>query len=383
MSDHSAKRQRLTGSFSPSPGSPLYYLASGTKTSSQTKPIVHPNTPTSPPYMNANPHPNAGFAATAPASEMTPPSSVHMSQNVSQSASSAAHSHMFPTPASTTGLGAPSAYGIDDGDEAMTDAQDVDGSRSTHRQSNHDRQGNAAMHGDRRASGAGLFLLRKRSVAPSRPHVSQNLLQLYGLDDIAKSVARTDPVTGEKINKLRKSYEGHIKSMHIPGKAKATKLDNWLSGLMEVPDEHWAEQNVGKELRHALDDPTDLDTLIKQAMSGIGSGPLTTKEAPGLKAYIGTDELAKPKPLAETAAARPMRPASATPNPYNPPQGARGHRPERQGSKRSYTDDSFKGYSEGYADEDSTAEDNHGLKKRRLNGFERTSHPVEVGGVRR
>lgn len=50
---------------------------------------------------------------------------------------------------------------------------------------------------------------------PSRPSATQNLIDLYGLGPLATSVARFDPITGEK-RKLRKSYKNHIAD--LPGK---------------------------------------------------------------------------------------------------------------------------------------------------------------------
>lgn len=50
---------------------------------------------------------------------------------------------------------------------------------------------------------------------PSRPSATHNLIDLYGLGNLASSVARFDPLTGEK-RKLRKSYKNHIAD--LPGK---------------------------------------------------------------------------------------------------------------------------------------------------------------------
>jgi mediator of RNA polymerase II transcription subunit 19 len=50
---------------------------------------------------------------------------------------------------------------------------------------------------------------------PSKPSAKDNLTQLYGLSQLAASVARFNPVTGEK-HKLRKSYKNQIND--LPGK---------------------------------------------------------------------------------------------------------------------------------------------------------------------
>jgi hypothetical protein len=107
--------------------------------------------------------------ATAPAPEMTPPSSVYMSQQVSQSAISASNPHPFPTPGSTTGIATSS--NIDSDVDAMV--MDDDAERlSEHRHSNHNRQrrgelsGNGALPRDTGAYGSSLFKLCQSSKTP-------------------------------------------------------------------------------------------------------------------------------------------------------------------------------------------------------------------------
>ncbi|KAL9033478.1 MAG: hypothetical protein Q9214_007498, partial [Letrouitia sp. 1 TL-2023] len=48
-------------------------------------------------------------------------------------------------------------------------------------------------------------------------------MSLFNLQSLASSVARTDPVTGEKINKMRKSYEGKVKALGLAGRNRAVK----------------------------------------------------------------------------------------------------------------------------------------------------------------
>ena len=169
MSDHTSKRQRLTGSFSPA--SPPYHQAA--KPTDQTKPVVHPNTPTSPPHMSLQSQSNGGppVTATAPGSDMTPPSSVTASQQLSQPAGSAPNPQPFPTPGSTTGMN--TSHTDSDGDAMMADSAD-DGERrhGDSRHSNHNRQsrggpsGSASPSGDANASDMSLFKLCQSSKAP-------------------------------------------------------------------------------------------------------------------------------------------------------------------------------------------------------------------------
>jgi hypothetical protein len=225
----------------------------------------------------------------------------------------------------------------------------------------------------------------------SRPHGSQNLFELYGLNSLAASVARTDPNTGEKINKLRKSYEGHIKAMQIAGKAKAVKLDGVFSELLAFPDDEYQNQKVhGKEMPRALNVEktglnTDFDALLTKAFTGMAPGPLPPQETQRYRAYLGTDEMTKTKAGPEIVPNRGLPPRPNTPLHGNSSAASRATRPERAGSKRAYTDVSFQGYGEGFTDDgfaDSTGGEDNGHKKRRL-GFESTSRSVEVGGARR
>ena len=396
MSDHSAKRQRLDNSGRYSPASPPFDVAA--KASGQTTKPVQPRTPTSPPYSSMNSQFNGRSAMTATAASpgKTPPSSATMSQSVSQPATSASAQHLFPTPASTTGHSY--STNIDsDGDAMMeNDSQGAAHGLGIHAHSNHNRQGQALFseRGGLKAaegiSGSQLFLSSEETYEQSRPHGSQNLFRLYGLERLAKSVARVDPVTGEKINKLRKSYEGHIKTLQIAGKPKAVKMDDVFSGPLSLPDEHWDATNAGKEpWRKMNTDQTalepDFSSLLDGAFAGMGPGPLPPSDASKYKAYIGTDDIIRTKPVADAAAHRgsPLPSSAPTPSSHTLLR-----RPERSGSKRQYNEDSYQGYSEGYGDDfaaDSTGgEDNtRGNFKRRKTQFERTAHSVEVGGARR
>lgn len=343
--------------------------------------------------MNSQFNGRPAMTATAASPGKTPPSSTTMSQSASQPATSASAQHPFPTPASTTGHSY--STNIDsDGDAVMEDGADETARGlgiDTH--SNHDRQGQALFSekGGLKAaegiSGTLLFLSGDEQYEQARPHGTQNLFRLYGLERLAKSVARVDPTTGEKINKLRKSYEGHIKQLQIAGKPKAVKMDDVFSGLMSLPDDHWEAINAGKEPRRKLNnDQTAFEPefggLLDSAFGGMGPGALPPSDASKYKAYIGTDDTLRAKPAADTQARTPLPSSAPTPSNHSLPR-----RPERSGSKRQYNEDSYQGYSEGYGDDfatDSTGEDGaRGGFKRRKTQFERTAHSVEVGGVRR
>ncbi|PVI08533.1 Rox3-domain-containing protein [Periconia macrospinosa] len=391
----SAKRQRT----SYSPASPPYHIAA--KPSETKTLIVQPNPPPSPPYPSMNSQSNGGFSSSAigPPSVMTPPASVVMSQQYSPSGLTAGNPPTTFTPASTAGPS--NSMHIDsDGDAMMLDTQDSDAAirLGGRRRTDHNRQprnifapdgGVAAAKG---ICGSQLFL-GCQSSKPSRPHASQDLFELYKLGPLARSVARTNPVTGEKTNKLRKSYEGQIKKMQIAGKHKAVKMDGKFTGLMSLPEEEYyatvvSDKDVSKVGLNSQGTGlnTSLGDLVNRALGGIGPGGLSHSEMIKHRQYIGTDDTAKPKPNLEPTPHRATPSASGTPNTHTPI--SRISRPERTGSKRQYTDGSYSGYGEGYADDfaDSTGgEDNAqgNFAKRRKMGLEQRSRQVEVGGVRR
>lgn len=345
---------------------------------------------------------------------------MHMSQHVSQAGPSATNMHTFPTPASIATLS--NSLNLDsDGDLQMEDSQGDDAVRlSRHRLTNHNRQNRVAFADDGSVSaskgicGSQLFKLCESSkvsfiqrsfslcsdtqclAAPERsqPHASQNLFEIYGLNNLAKSVARNDPVTGEKINKLRKSYEGHIKALQIAGKPKAVKMEAKFTRLLAVGDDDYYLSAVnGKEMHKALNTggtglTPDFEDLLNGALGGMDKGQLPNADANRYRTYLGTDEIAKPKAPAEGTSHRGGPSAATTPNPHASSAASRLARPERTGSKRQYTDDSFYGYGEGFTDdyaESTGGEDSGGMaaKRRKLAAFERTSHQVEVGGARR
>jgi len=325
---------------------------------------------------------------TAAPSDKSPPASAAMSQSQSLTQP---NPPPFPTPSSTAGL-LSSAAVDSDGDAMMEDSE------STHTRSNHDRQGQLEFseRGGLKAAegvcGELLFKVADSTCGMSRPHGSQNLFQLYSLEDLARSVARTDAVTGEKINKLRKSYEGHIKQMQIAGKPKAVKMENAFTTPASYPAEVWNDLHVrGKEIDQALNpEETALDSafgdLLDSAFAGMAPGPLPNADAARYRTYIGTDDAVKPKPQ-DAPPHRPAPHTSAAPTPGSS-AGRGGIRPERSGSKRQYTDAAFQGYGEGYNDdynaESTGGEDNAqgGIKRRKIQ-FERPPHSVEVGGARR
>ncbi|KAL8810233.1 MAG: hypothetical protein Q9200_002732 [Gallowayella weberi] len=194
------------------------------------------------------------------------------------------------------------------------------------------------------------------------PYLQQDLLTLFGLDTLAATVARTDPNTGEKINKMRKSYEGKVKTFGLAGRNRAVKHDHQKSmGLLQMaqwPAEEWHNQNIhGRDVRNGLSEAT---------MQKLG---LAMQMQPGtVPSTAGNDwddllggEKAKPVPTLDERAKKPMRPdigvkPNGQSNGIRPQAGkplmTEANRPKRAGKKRRYDDHSFEGYGEGFLDDD-------------------------------
>lgn len=199
------------------------------------------------------------------------------------------------------------------------------------------------------------FHLCKSSHPPTGPDPALDLISLYGLGSIAKSVARMDPVTGEKINRLRKSYEGKLKGLGLAGRNKPVKHEVGAPGglrhLTMWPDEEWQNQKVsGKEIKIA-----DIDSaLYSLQMRAMKMEPGTVPNHEYWADVLGHEKPSKhaggsdfgKKAFSPSNATGPGQ-SNGTPIAAEPERT----RPSR-GKKRTYDDNSFVGYGEGYADDD-------------------------------
>ncbi|CAO1605103.1 hypothetical protein XANCAGTX0491_008635 [Xanthoria calcicola] len=199
---------------------------------------------------------------------------------------------------------------------------------------------------------------------PSRvPHLQQDLLTLFGLDSLAATVARTDPSTGEKINKMRKSYEGKVKGFGLAGRNRAVKHDHEKNpvGLLQMvqwPAEEWHSQNVhGKDVHNGLSQATMQKLGLAMQMQ---PGPVPNTTEHDWEDLLG-NEKTKPLPTIDERVKKPMRPdagvkVNGQANGIRPQTGKvplnEANRPKRAGKKRRYDDHSFEGYGEGFLDDD-------------------------------
>jgi hypothetical protein len=205
----------------------------------------------------------------------------------------------------------------------------------------------------------------------SRPHPSQNLISLYGLDPLASTVARKDPVTGEKINKLRKSYEGKVKNLGLPGKNKPTDRPGELLGFMEWPEDAWYDQKIrGKELDLAQDGPM-MKKLAKALQ--MNPGKLLPEDDAKWKGLLAYDEASVKTPVV-SATKRPAHQAMLKSQPSSmrasapaSPRAQHGARLDRPNKKRSYVESSYEGYQDddGYSTGGLDDKHNSAAKKRR------------------
>jgi hypothetical protein len=216
-------------------------------------------------------------------------------------------------------------------------------------------------------------------------------MSMFKLNEIATTVRRVDPSTGEKINKIRKSYEGKVKALSVAGRNRAISTPGqWVpQGLFRVPeDDYYAARVMGKEIEKGLADEfmSKLDRAVQMAPGKLPEadaekwkGLIGTEEpAPQVKVMTAVDASQKPGPLPSlTAAAASMRSASS-------PAASKLARPERTGTKRRYNDSSFKGYGDGFlddedvSDEDARSTTSGGIKKKRRKVSTTSTHLISA-----
>jgi len=166
-----------------------------------------------------------------------------------------------------------------------------------------------------------------------------------------------DPVTGEKINRLRKSYEGKLKGLGLAGRNKPVKQEPGAPGslrhLTMWPEEEWQNQKVhGKQIK-VSDIDTALQSIHSRAMQ-LEPGMVPNNDF--WEDVLGHEKPAKTQGSGDNgkkAAAPTPGNRSALPNNMSTAamQDSNRNRPSR-GRKRHYDDNSFVGYGEGYADDD-------------------------------
>ncbi|KAL4896723.1 Rox3 mediator complex subunit-domain-containing protein [Aspergillus ambiguus] len=426
----------------PSPSSPAAGLLKENRSSFPSSEPT-PQTPTSPPLMSvsaqnyasnfASSQTSPSQATSQPANLSSPPSSAPMSAQASQQPA-VGMTNSFPTPASSVSGHFAGATSTDDSENtdnktlgpdvgpASTAPTDTSMRQADQRPTNHDRQlgglgvgtgshgfangptYDGAMDIDQEAVTSSQhqlsldslqkefsspFHLCKNSYSATGPDPALDLISLYGLGSVAKSVARMDPVTGEKINRLRKSYEGKLKGLGLAGRNKPVKNDpNKSGGLRHMtmwPEDEWQNQKVyGKEIKVADIDSTLYNLQLKAMKMEPGMVPNND---------YWEDVLGHEKPSKHAGSGEGTKKPAAPPNGPRIPGAPNGTPvapdPERtrpsRGRKRHYDDNSFVGYGEGYADDDDDGAfysngEGIGKKKRKKDHSSKISTPLPDRG---
>ncbi len=197
---------------------------------------------------------------------------------------------------------------------------------------------------------------------PPKPELTHDLLSVYHLHAIVASVARTDPVTGEKINRLRKSYEGKVKALGLAGRNRAVKHEKdkmiGLAALADWPEEEWQNQKVmGRDVSKGL--PGATRAKLEKAMR-MQPGPVPNNTE--WEDLLGFEKVAPVPAVMESAPKGVSKKEVPTGKANGVTNGARlktgkasaadGPRPKRSGKKRRYDEQSFEGYGEGFVDDE-------------------------------
>ncbi|OJJ74716.1 hypothetical protein ASPBRDRAFT_119065 [Aspergillus brasiliensis CBS 101740] len=391
MSDRASSASFRVGP--PSPSSPA---AGALKQNQLPAPLSDriPQTPTSPPLMSVSAQnyatnfvssqasPNQATSQSATLS--SPPSSAPMSTQASQQPT-VGTANSFPTPASSVSGHFPGATSFDESehtDKPMgsavpdTGAQTANMNAAAIQQAEHRRTDH-----DRHTEGINMEV-GVRDFAVNNGGDAMDI-------DMAKSVARMDPVTGEKINRLRKSYEGKLKGLGLAGRNKPVKNEPGAPGSLRHmtmwPEEEWQNQKVfGKEIKVA-DMDSALHNLQMRAMK-MEPGTVPNNEH-------WEDVLGHEKPSKHTGGDASKKSVALPPNGVRIPQpngtpaplsDQERSRPSR-GRKRHYDDNSFVGYGEGYADDDDDGafysnSEGMGKKKRKKDHVSKISTPLPDRG---
>ncbi|KAK0666851.1 putative mediator of RNA polymerase II transcription subunit 19 [Cercophora samala] len=202
------------------------------------------------------------------------------------------------------------------------------------------------------------YLLCRTPHPTPRPHVSEDLFELYGLGSLADSVARVLP-NGEK-NAIRKTYKGFIKKLGVQGHFDSVKQDphreDSMLWLMQVPEDVWDARYVrGKDIHHGFN-PEVKSKLLRATTMSKGVVPKSVWDS----SVLG--EIGPGKGDRAMSSARPTAPntplnlgGSQQPRIKVGTPVAAQDRAKRAIKKRSYGDSSFEGYGEGFPDDDTGA----------------------------
>jgi len=201
------------------------------------------------------------------------------------------------------------------------------------------------------------YLLCKTQHKPASVRISDDLFEAFNLTGIAAEVARTLP-DGKK-NAIRKTYKGHIKNLGVNGHFDSVKRElddeNSFVRLILEPDDSWnARQVKAKDIKDGLS--SEVQGHLRMAMtmakgqiprsvwdSSVLGDLASDKLSGSVKQSLSARPTAPNTPLHPAAISRPKTQQASVADPA---------RPRRSIKKRSYGDNSYEGYGEGYPDDD-------------------------------
>ena len=200
---------------------------------------------------------------------------------------------------------------------------------------------------------------------------------MYDLGPLLRNVARTDPLTGEKINKLRKSYEGQLKNFNLAGKNKPRECvrdkGNYEPGPIRTAIGSTNDDGLMPARRWDVEDSEDRKIELSAAFksrikTGMQLHPGPIMHGKKWEDLLGNDPPPRQAPISAPEQVAPH--VQRAPNGVVRSQGAHPDiRRQTRGKKRSYQDDSFSGYAEGFSEgedpDDHGDADRFGSRKRR------------------
>ncbi len=218
----------------------------------------------------------------------------------------------------------------------------------------------------------------------SFPCISEDLFEAFNLTGIAAEVARTLP-NGEK-NAIRKTYKGHIKKLGVNGHFDSVKRDendpNYFLRLVTEENSmaFQMERARGKDTLQGLSDGA-LEKLPKAMTMAKGPIPKSEWDSSVLGDLAADRLLAGRSPFSSkgTAPNTPLHPAVSRPK-GQPPLAQEAARPRRSVKKRSYGDNSFEGYGEGFPDDDGGADTGYSTGEGDDRGASRTKQKKVLPG---
>ncbi|CAK7240014.1 MAG: hypothetical protein STHCBS139747_001449 [Sporothrix thermara] len=344
----------------------------------------HPQTPQSPSQFSPiTSDPLSGTSSASVVTANTNNTNVHGGGSFS----SAATPSTLPTPAHSvngSGFGASDAiHGMSPGGDSPHKRKRLLEDAGDHESKKHHMEGQQRLD----------FEALHQDVGEKYLVCKTHLFAMFDLTGIAAEVARTLP-NGEK-NAMRKTYKGYMKKLGVSGHFEPIKREDgdesdFMRLISEAEDSWQARQVKTKDIRYGLLEDVEADLRAALTMNkgpipkAIWDSSVLGDLAPEKLASIGV----RPGSVRGTAPNTPLHPAVARSKIQLQQQqsqltgGADASRPRRVGKKRSYGENSFEGYGEGFPDDDgvdgggySTGEgDGSSHKRRKKNGTPSTQY---------